>query len=240
MGIPIKTTLRRALKESEAVVRALRDGKHFLLLAPSSENQPIREARFVLRDLEFFLLPVREGQDRASIRPEFHSYLDGEPERSGGQVRITTRAVVTDSLMVMDGRQLRGLGAFHIWTDEAFSGRVAWDPKNPVFLLTCKAARIEPPFQVSWRPEYDKAGAWVTLADEDLPAATFEPVVPHKDYLKVGLDVKTIMGESQRNPVDLPAAATPAPPAASPPAAAKPAAPAPPPPPATPAAPAGS
>jgi hypothetical protein len=206
MAIPMKTPLRRALKESEAVVRAMRDGKHFLLLAQSSEHQPVREARFVLRDLEFFLLPLREGQDRASIRPEFHSYLDGEPERGGGKVTITTRAVVTDTLMVMDGRQLRGLGAFHIWTDSAFIGRVAWDPKDPVFLLTCKVARIDPPFQVAWRPEYDKAGAWVTLADEELPAATFEPVVPHKDYLKVGLDVKVIMGEWQRNPVELPAA----------------------------------
>ena len=237
MAIPMKTTLRRALKESEAVVRAMRDGKHFLLLAQSSENQPIREARFVLRDLEFFLLPVRERQDRASIRPEFHAYLDAEPERSGGSVTITTRAVVTDTLMVMDGGQLRGLGAFHIWTDAAFTGRVKWDPQDPFFLLTCKVARIEPPFQVAWRPEYDKAGAWVTLADEDLPAATFEPVVPHKDYLKVGLDVKTIMGESQRNPVGLPAAPPPAAPA---PAAAKPAPPAPPAPPPPPAPPAGS
>jgi hypothetical protein len=210
------------------VVRALRDGKHFLLLAQSSEHQPVREARFVLSDLEFFLLPVRDGQDRASIRPEFHSYLEGEPERSGGKVTITTRAVVTDTLMVMDGRHLRGLEAFHIWTEAAFGGKVKWDPKNPVFLMTCKVARIDPPFQVDWRPEYDKAGAWVTLADAELPAATFEPVVPHKDYLKVGLDVKVIVGESQRNPVELPAAATPpAAPAAAPP---KPAPPAPPPP----------
>lgn len=222
MPIPIKTPLRRAFKEMEAVVRAMRDGKHFLLLAPAAPKAPDREARLVIQDLEFLLLPVRGGQERGAIRPEFHGYLEGAPERDGGKVTITARAVVTDTTMVMDGRHLRGLGAFHIWSEEYLSGRVRWDPKDPLFLLTCKVAKVEPAIAIPWRPEYDGASPWVTLLEADLPAAAFEPVVPHKDYLKIGLDVKAVLGEAQKNPLERPAAeaAPAAPAAAAPPAGA--------------------
>jgi hypothetical protein len=221
MPIPSHTPLRRALKEWEGVVRAMRDGKHFLLLAGAADRDPDREARFVIRDLEFFLLPVRDGQERHAIRPEFQAYLDGPPENDGGSVEVTARAVVTDTTMIMDGRHLRGLGAFHIWTEEHLSGRVRWDPKDPLFLLTCKVAKVEPAFRLPWRAAYDGRDPWVTLAEPELPAATYEPVVPHKDYLKIGLDVKAILAERQKNPIEpppgtQPAAAPPAPPPPAP------------------------
>ena len=216
MAIPVKTTLRTARAEAAAVVRAMGDGKHFLLLLRVGPADRETEARLLIQHLEFFLLPDRSTPVREQIRPEFQSYVDGASDHEGGKVTIRYRAMVTEGVMILEGSQLRGLTDFHIWDEDQLRRQVRWDPKDPPFLVTCKVERIDPPMVLPWKSAYE-TGEWVTL-DGDFPAATFEPVVPHVDYLKVALDVKKVLAEAQKNPIEPPAA--PANPAEAQPAAA--------------------
>jgi len=217
MAIRSKTSLRTAWKESEAVVRAMGDGKQFLLLSRASTDPGFTEARLLQHHLEFFLLPDPESTRREEIRPEFHSYLDGESDNNGQQVTLRYRVIVTEATMVMEPAQLRDLAPFHIWTDEYVRRQTRWDPHDPTYLVTCKVQRIDPPPAVAFREEYRKQGPWVEI-DEDLPPVSFEEVVPHTDYLKVAIDVKKALAELQKNPMEKPAPEAEAPPAAAAPA----------------------
>ena len=203
MAIRTKTDLRTAWRESEAVVRAMGDGKHFLLLSHVGDGKRETEARFLGEHLEFFLFPDARMHRRSDFRPEFHSYLEPASEGDAKQVTLRYRAIVTEGVMVMNADQLQGLAPFHIWSEDFFRREVHWDPWDPPFLVTCKVQRVDPPLVIPHREAYDGSGSWIRIEDDLAPAA-FHAVVPHNDYLKVALDVKKAFAEVQKNPLGKP------------------------------------
>jgi hypothetical protein len=216
MTIPTRTTLRTAWKESPAVIRAMGDGRHLVLLSHVAPEGRDREARLVIQHLEFFLFPRRQEGPRERFRPEFTSCLDGPVDNDGRQVTLRYRALVTDAVMVMQGFQVAGLSPFHIWTDDFVRHQIRWDPKDPVFALTCKVQRIDPPFAIPWVEPYGVPGDWVTIAEAELPPAVFTPVLEHKEFLKRALDIKKAFAEVHRNPLEPEPAPAGADPTASP------------------------
>jgi hypothetical protein len=220
------TSLRTCLKVSPAVLRAMGEGKHSLLLQPvGSEGF---EGHFPIRDLEFFLVPCRD-EDKQGIRPEFHELTSGESDRNDRKVTIRYKAQAVDVAMIMEGSSLKAFSDWHIWTDEWLQARLKWNPTNPMFLLTCKVVRLEPPLELPWKEAYE-AGPWMRLEEEELPPMAFVPVMEHVDFLKIAVDVKAALAEVQKNPIERPAEEKPAAPAkaAAPPPPPKPAPPAPP------------
>lgn len=210
MPLRSKTTLRTARKVSPAVIRAMGDGKHFLLVSRLGAERPDQEARFLLKHLEFFLMPDLADDGKGSVRPEFASYLEGPPEADGKSITIRYRALVTEAVMVMESAQVDGMAPYHIWTEESFREQVRWNPKDPAFVSICKVQRIDPPLEIPHRPEYDGPGPWITLQEEALPPLAFEPVLENNDYLKAVVELKALFASAQKNPTEQPETAEPA------------------------------
>ena len=211
MSMKVPTRLRTALKESEAVVRAMGDGVHFLLL------QQVQDAtfrgHFPLSDLEFFLIPDPAGRQSASIRPEFRSYAEGPSENDGEKVTVRYKAAALEVVMLMRASDLKPLTPFHVWTEEYVQERFRWDPVNPLFVMTCKVYKVDPPLVIA----DPGRGPWVQIQEQELPDASYESVIEHNDFLKAAIDIKKAVAEVQKNPVDLPAPPAPPKPAAPPP-----------------------
>ncbi len=223
MAIKVLTDLRTCLKTSPAVTRAMGEGKHFLLLHRVQSEE--FKGHFPIRDLEFFLLP--SGKDEpGTIRSEFESLAESGSDRDGDKVTIRYKAQAEDVAMILDGTRLASFAPWHIWTEEHLQGQLDSPSTDPMFLLTCKVVRLDPPLEIVWKDGYDSASPWVTLEEEELPATAFEPVVEHNDFLKVALDAKQALAELQKNPIERPAPPEPEKAAAPPP---KPKAPPPPP-----------
>jgi hypothetical protein len=214
MSIAVKTSLRTARVEPASVVRAMGEGKQVVLLVHVPAENGDGEARLGIDRLEFFLIPDDGARD--GIRPEHSSLTEGPSDREGGNVTIRYRAIVTEGMMIIEGTQLRGLSDFHIWTEDSLARRARWDPMDPAFLVTCKVQKLDPPITIPAK-DLDAAGEWLTI-DADLPAASYESVVEHNDYLKASLDVKKAFAEAQKNPVELPVPEKPTKPAPQKPA----------------------
>ncbi|MGD8376575.1 MAG: DUF1802 family protein [Acidobacteriota bacterium] len=204
MPLRSKTTLRTARKVSPAVIRAMGEGKHFLLVSRVGAERPDQEARFLLRHLEFFLMPDLADAGKGSVRPEFASYLEEAPGADGKVIPIRYRALVTEAVMVMEGAQVDGMAPYHIWTEAVFREQVRWNPKDPAWVSICKVQRIDPPLEIPHRREYDAPGPWITLQEEELPPMAFEPVLENADYLKTVVEVKALFAGAQKNPTAQP------------------------------------
>ena len=217
MALKGTTSLRTGLKQSEAVVRAMGEGKHFLLA--QRVQSPDFKGHFPIRDLEFFLVPDSSGLDRGNVRPEFQEMLDGKPDNDGKQVTVRYKASAVEVVMVPGIPDLAPFSDWHIWTEEHLRGQLEWDPTDPPYLLTCKVTRLDPPVVIPWQEAYGGSSPWIRIQEEELPPLALEPVIEHKDFLKVVVDFKKALAEAQKNPVERPeaaaAAAAPAKPAAA-------------------------
>jgi hypothetical protein len=223
MSMKVMTRLRTGLKLGPAVVRAMGEGKHSLLLLRVRTGG--FKGHFPISDLEFFLIPAGDELE-SEIRSEFRSFLDGPRDRDGDTVTVRYKAQAVDVAMMMDGSELKAFAPWHIWNEDALQTRLQWDPVDPMFLLTCKVVRLDPPLEIPWKESYEGSDPWIEIDAAELPDAALEPIMEHNDFLKIAVDVKAALAEAQKNPIERPeppaAAAKPAPPKATAAAPAKP------------------
>lgn len=164
-----------ALKEWAAVVRALREGRQFVLLRKGGIAEETREFR--LESLSFALYPTYEHQRPEWLKPEFRSLVEAA---SGGMssdrsVCIDTWAEVINDLEIWEKEGVERLRDFHIWTDDLVESRLKWKPGKPLHVLFLRVYWLKTPVTVPFSPEYGGCKSWIRL-NVPIPFDRSDPV----------------------------------------------------------------
>ncbi len=156
----------KSLKEWATVIGALKDGRQTVILRKGG----IRDAAsgFVLESEKFLLFPTYEHQMPASIKKEFHPYLDAVRDRPAGVIRMDSYAQVLAHADVSSQEKIDALDSFHIWSADYVRSRMDWHPERSlkaVFLRVFGIKAIEVPMT----PEHAGCKSWIDINAEIPP-----------------------------------------------------------------------
>jgi len=149
-----------ALKEWDAVCRALEDGRQILLLRKGGIHET--DGRFTIEHPRFLLFPTFLHQNREMLKASEHGVLTAtnvEPEH----VRISAMAQVTDVVELESRQQMHGLEDQHIWAPPLIDMRFAYRPDRPLYLLLVRVFRLAQAHTVRNTPAYAGCKSWIPL-----------------------------------------------------------------------------
>jgi len=82
-----------------------------------------------------------------------------EPE----EITLAYAGEIVDILQLKSREQMDRLDEQHLWTPPLIDMRFNYKPKNPLYLLTVRAYRLERPVTIHNTPEYAGCKSWVPL-----------------------------------------------------------------------------
>lgn len=153
-------TLTTALKEWDAVCRALQSGRQFVLLRKGGIHED--EGRFEIEHRRFLFFPTFLHQNLAMLKPDARAgfvQLAAEPEK----ITLNGWGEVTDIIRVGSRRQVDALDAEHVWTAPLIDMRFNYKPHNPLYLVLVRAHALAVPVTIENTPEYAGCKSWVPL-----------------------------------------------------------------------------
>jgi hypothetical protein len=173
----MKTASSIALKEWAVVVRALNDGRQWVVLRKGGIAD--EDGSFSLLEREFFLYPTYEHQSSLHVSGAAAGDLErSEKERPPrGKVLIDTYAEVSEARVVTSVEELAPVLAHSIWSTAFLQQRLRYKPEKPLMLVTLRAHRLEKPHLIDETPAQAGCVSWVPL---DHPLSTV-PSVPAID-----------------------------------------------------------
>ena len=150
-----------ALKEWSAVVRALLDGRQWVLLRKGG----IGEKRFDIAAREFMLFPTVAHSHAERVRPEFGDLLTAAaPDSTHDHVVVRAAAKVVAALPVNRPENLEAIEDLHIWTAESVRrDRLDFRPKHRLAVVVVQAIPLVEPVELPRTPDYAGCTSWVQL-----------------------------------------------------------------------------
>ena len=172
--------LSQAFKEWAVVCQALASGRQALIIRKGG----ITEAggAFTPEHHRFWLYPTYIHQQRNGIKPEAVPLME-EVERQRpphGTLRFTHFAEVSGVYQVHHLPGVLSLNPLHIWSEETICKRFEYRAPG-VFVLPVRIFRVEEPFTLPERAEYEGCKTWVEL-DQPLPTDSGVTVLDDRAY----------------------------------------------------------
>jgi hypothetical protein len=150
-----------ALKEWSAVVRALLDGRQWVLLRKGG----IGEKRFEVAAREFMLFPTIAHSHAERVRPEFqHLLTAAAPDSPDEHVVVRGAAKVVAALPVNRPENIEAIEDLHIWTSASVrEDRLDFRPRHRLAVLVVQAIPLVEPVQLPRTPDFAGCTSWVQL-----------------------------------------------------------------------------
>lgn len=170
-----------ALKEWAVAVDAMAKGKQIIILRKGGIHKDDKEFRVV--HPEFLLFPTYEHQSPELVKPAYHDDLRRSEEENdiGGLVHLSSFGQVTDVLQITEPEALRGISAYHIWTDDYAEKRLHWRPRQPLTVALLRVHQLVQPQALPILEEYGGCKSWVPLG-QDVPLGGTTPVLSDAEY----------------------------------------------------------
>ncbi|HXY64285.1 MAG TPA: DUF1802 family protein [Mycobacterium sp.] len=156
-----QTATLPALKEWSAAVRALLDGRQWVLLRKGG----IGEKRFEVAAREFLLFPTVAHSHAERVRPEFRDLLTAAAADSADD-RLVLRAAakVVAALPVNRPDNIEAIEDLHIWTAQSVrEDRLDFRPKHRLAVLVVQTIPLVEPVELPRTPDYAGCTSWVEL-----------------------------------------------------------------------------
>lgn len=183
------TRTNQALKEWDAQVSALLDGRHALLVRKGGIVEP--RGGFEVEHREFLLYPTFLHQNAGELRPEHADLLRDDP--SPGRVRLGALATVERVWKVEDERLARALEPHQALTADALSRRFAYRARPWVHALLLRVRALPEPAVLPETPAYAGCVSWVPL-EEPVSVAGATPVLDDAAVAAVRRELEALLG----------------------------------------------
>jgi len=160
MPLSLPTSLQVALKEWDAVCKALGRGRQILLLRKGGIAET--SGGFEMENNQFLLFPTFVHQNLASLKSEVHADFSPhsqEPET----LKISAAAVASDIVPLTQRAQMAALDDEHIWTGPLIDMRFNYRPERPLYLLLLRVYVLSSPVELGNTPAYAGCKSWVPL-----------------------------------------------------------------------------
>ncbi|MCS6767207.1 MAG: DUF1802 family protein [Candidatus Nitrosocaldus sp.] len=179
-----------ALKEWAIVVRAVEQGRHFILFRKGG----ILEDGFSVASNEFLLFPTFEHQSRQYIKDEYRLEYDAlEVHAPVDKVVIRSAARVASYYESNDKARLLKLDRYHIYNDLFIDYRMQWNRDKPVSVMLVRAYRLEEPIVLDMSAEYYGCRSWIRLDRDDLNVRVGRAVVDDHAFERIKREVDGVM-----------------------------------------------
>lgn len=154
-----------AFKEWSFIVDALGKGYQSIILRKGGISE--EEGEFTLKGKKFLLFPTLYHQAKEHIKPEWLQRLDGTRFHPGQEtVKIEYFAEVIEKRIVKDWDTLQRFEKEHAWTEEIVKERFnRWE--KSVHLLLVQIYKLNNPFELELKPEYEGCKSWIQLDIND-------------------------------------------------------------------------
>ena len=189
MSLP--STLNIALKEWDAVCRALASGRQTILLRKGGISESM--SGFDVEHRKFLFFPTFMHQQLAMLKPEAHGEFSPHATEPA-TITIDLAAEVIDILQLKDRKQIDALDAEHIWTPPLIDMRFNYRPQNPLYLLVVRAYRLQHATTIDNTTAYAGCKSWVPLRESidvrnTTPAIEDEAFESRRDSIRRALGV---------------------------------------------------
>lgn len=190
--MPLST--RIALKEWAVVCRAIAKGEQALLFRKGG----IREEgkKFTVDHSEFLLFPTLEHQNAEALRPEWQAQLPPAQAAAAPpeEVPLNLFVGVSSIFKVGDLEPLLGLSAYHPYSEMFFKMRLAYKPKEPLWVLLVRAFELPKITSIPNLPRYAGCKSWVEL-EEEIPCENLKPVLSLDRFMEIREKVTELLGK---------------------------------------------
>jgi hypothetical protein len=174
----LESTLDVALKEWDAVCRAMEQGRQLILLRKGGIHESSGE--FELETPRFVMFPTFVHQSLGMLKPAEHGKLvlaAVEP----AEVEIRLAGEVTGIIQLTDRKQMQAIEDAHVWTDPLIEMRFNYRPQNPLYLLLVRAYALNAPVRLANTPAYAGCKSWVPL-ERPLDVSNARPILDDETY----------------------------------------------------------
>lgn len=180
-----------ALKEWAIVVRAVEQGKHFILFRKGG----ILEDGFSVASNEFLLFPTFEHQSKQYIKDEYRLDYDAlEVHAPVDKAVIRSAARVASYHESSDRSRLLKLDRYHIYNDLFIDYRMQWNRDRPVSVMLVRAYRLEEPIVVDMKGEHYGCRSWIRFEHDDLKGVRVgKPVIDDSRFERIKREVDEVM-----------------------------------------------
>lgn len=169
-----------ALKEWDAAVTALLQGKTILLLRKGGIRE--QQGQFTVATRQVLLLPTFEHQKPSLIKPEFQDLVrTAPPETPSTAVSFEGWADITHVFTLPSTTAAMDLVPDLIWTGEFVQERLQWQSNRPLYGLLLRAYRFHEPMILPWNSGYRGCRSWVELGQTIATEASI-PALAEADY----------------------------------------------------------
>ncbi len=181
-----------ALKEWAAVVAAMKQGRHHILLRKGGLAD--KDQEFRMEHSKFLFFPTYEHQKREMVAEKNHDLFEEtatgpvQPER----IAIDCWAEVQKSFIVSDPKILERVSQFHVWSAAYLWMRVEYKPEKPLYLLSLKIFQLKEPKTIENLRRYGGCRSWVDLG-EDLDLEGSRPVSSSEKHLEIEESIESLM-----------------------------------------------
>lgn len=171
----------KLLKEWAVVCKALEEGRQIFIARKGGIAE--EEDRFVLTDLEFYLLPTYLHQYKGALKPKHYFTFDlaSSEEPKDRRIHIRSFAKVTDYWQIRNQEILKKLDPEHIWTRAFLRQRFEWGKEIGISIVALRVYRLFDVMTLPLRKEYLGCKSWVTPAKEIQPQMMI-PALSDSDY----------------------------------------------------------
>ena len=175
--------LDQALKEWAVVIKALEEGKQFVLLRKGG----ILDQGFDISATKFLLFPTLEHQHQQYIRDEYR-YLFDNIDNS-----ITSAASIHKVYETFSREKLLKLSPYHIYNEEFIDYRLNIYKDKPVKVLVVKTYMLEEPILLEDKPEYAGCRSWVNINKS--AKVREESIISNMRFDDISSKIEAIMNE---------------------------------------------
>ncbi|HZJ25947.1 MAG TPA: DUF1802 family protein [Acidimicrobiia bacterium] len=163
-----------ALKEWAAIIHALVAGEQIIDLRKGGLREDGRH--FAVKTTRLWLYPTYAHQRAELVKPAYRHWVD-TTEPADQAITVAGWAEVAGVASVTDADTLAELDGRTIWTSAYAESRLAWKPRDPLWVLALRVHRLDEPITVAYRRDYGGCTSWVDL--DGLPAdPTTVPATP--------------------------------------------------------------
>ncbi len=182
-----------ALKEWAIIVKAVEEGKQFILFRKGG----ILEDGFSVESNEFLLYPTFEHQSREYIKDEYKNQFDRlVKDMSKDRVVIRSIGKVYAYYESNDRAKLLRLSRLHILNDEFIDYRMQWNKSRAVSIMLVRAYLLDEPLILPIREEYYGCRSWIKVdVDNSIMSKikNAEPVVDDSTMASIKREVESIL-----------------------------------------------
>ncbi len=188
---PSRPLLAPALQEWVACCLALLSGRLLLVVRKGGIHER-QGGGFALAHQRFALLPTREHQRSARLRPEFAALDPGLPPRPG-TLEVAGWAEAAGVWQVRELPQLLALGNELAHTDEELAARFRYRGEPWLFVVALRVHRLAAVQCVPDLPRYAGCVSWVDL-EPGIDPAGGRPVLASEDFAARLAGIARILG----------------------------------------------